>query len=238
MKNEKISVVIAAYNEEPRIGAVLRAIANHPIVDEVIVVNDGSNDNTSDVVKKYHAKLIENEKNLGKTLSVKKGVEASRNDTVMLLDADLVGLDEKSITMLAEPVLNKQVNWTLSLRGNSFRYMKMAGIDWVSGERVLTKELLADPMIWSKPNIGFGLETLMNRSLLKNNRSFISVYLPNVKIINKTSKVGFLKGVSGELKMLGQLLKVAPIYEIIGQFLKMSKLNKKNYARINQNRLV
>lgn len=234
--NKKISVVIAAYNEEPRISAVLKAVSGHPIIDEVIVVNDGSSDDTSGVVKKFDVKLIENEKNMGKTLSVKRGIESAKNDIVMLLDADLKGLDEKSIYELAKPVLEGQVDWTLSLRGNSFPHMKIAKMDWVSGERVVPKAMLNDPLIWSKPRIGFGLETLMNKSLLNNKRTFQSVYLPNLKIVNKAQKIGWIKGIAGEFKMVGQILKVMPMHEIIGQFITMAYLNKKYSKQLEQTR--
>ena len=49
----KVSCIIAAYNEGPRIGAVLDAISNNSLIDEIIVVNDGSKDNTQAVVEQY-----------------------------------------------------------------------------------------------------------------------------------------------------------------------------------------
>lgn len=225
--NKKISVVIAAYNEEPRIATVLGVVENHPLIDEVIVVNDGSKDNTVDVIKKFNVTLIDNEQNMGKTLSVKRGIEAARNEIIMLLDADLKGLDAGTIEKLARPVLDEKVDWTLSLRGNSFSYMKLAGMDWVSGERVITKKLLSDPLIWSMPKVGFGLETLMNKSLLAHKTKFHSVYLPELKITNKAAKVGFIKGWIGEVKMLGQIARVMPLPLVFWQFLTMARLSRK-----------
>ena len=229
--NNKISVVIAAYNEEPRIADVLRIVEKHPLINEVVVVNDGSTDKTSDIVRKFNATLIENEKNMGKTLSVKKGIGAAKNDLIMLLDADLKGLDLESIEKLAKPVLDGQVDWTLSLRGNSFGYMKLLKMDWVSGERVIPKFLLADQIIWSRPDIGFGLETLMNKSLLSKHKIFCSVYLPNVTVTNKAEKIGFIRGWIAEFKMVGQMAKVMPLPKIIGQLIKMSYLNRKYSKR-------
>lgn len=226
----KISVVIAAYNEEPRIAQVLKVVEHHPLIDEVIVVNDGSIDNTSDIVRKFDVKLIENGKNLGKTLSVKKGIEASKNSLIMMLDADLRGLDSFAIEELTKPVINGQVDWTLSVRSNSLPIMKLVKMDWVSGERVIPKKLLADPLIWSRPDIGYGLEALMNKSLISSRSTFISVYLPNVTIANKADKIGFIKGWLADIKMVVQISKVIPFYKFIWQFVKMAYLNRK-YAR-------
>jgi glycosyltransferase involved in cell wall biosynthesis len=228
---KKISVIIAAYNEEPRIAKVLKVVEHHPLIDEVIVVNDGSKDKTSEVVKTFGVTLIENEKNMGKTLSVKRGVEAAKNDLVMLLDADLNGLTQEALSKLAQPVLDKKVDWTLSLRGNSFGIMKMIKMDWVSGERVIPKELLKDPLIWSRSDISYGLETLMNKSLMNQDASFCSVYLPDLIISNKADKIGFWKGWVGEFKMVGQISKVMPLHKVIGQSIKMARLSSK-YRRV------
>ncbi len=230
---QRVSVVIAAYNEASRISRVLSVVEDDPLVDEVIVVDDGSKDKTAEVAKRFDIILLENEKNLGKTLSVKKGIKAAKNEIILLLDADIVGLTTKGVDALVRPVINKQVDWTLSLRGNSFGFMKMLGVDWVSGERAIRKELLSDPFIWSRPEIGFGLETLMNKSFLNRGATFQSIYLPHLKVINKASKVGFIKGWYYELKMVKQISKVLPLHKVIGQFLTMSKLNKKYKKSLN-----
>lgn len=225
---KKISVVMAAYNEEPRIAEVLKIIDHHPLIDEVIVINDGSKDKTSEVAKKYNVTLLENEKNLGKTLTVKRGIEYAKNDLIMLLDADLVGLDSDAITKLAKPVLDGTVDWTISLRKNSAGIMKILKMDWISGERVVPKELLLDPLIWSRPNIGFGLETLMNMSLLQKKKTFCSVYLPDLSIVNKAEKIGNkTRGFIAECKMFGQIFKILPWYKMVAQFVRMAYLNRK-----------
>ena len=222
-----ISVVIAAYNEAPRIANVLKIVEHHPIINEVIVVNDGSKDNTSEIVKNFNVKVIDNEKNMGKTLSVKRGVDASNSDLIMLLDADLKGLTDKSINKLAQPVLDGLVDWTLSLRDNSWGFMRLVRMDWVSGERVVPKDLLLDPLIWSRPDIGFGLETLMNKSLLMKNKTFCSVRLSNVTNTIKSEKIGFFKGWMSDFKMINNISKVIPLHKMIGQFISMAYRNKK-----------
>lgn len=226
-ENKKISVIIAAYNEEPRIARVLSVVERHPLVDEVIVVDDGSTDKTSEIVKRFNVTLIKNKKNMGKTISVKHGLEKSKNEFILFLDADLVGLTKENIDDLAGPVINGQVDWTLSLRGNSGLHMKLFNIDFVSGERVVKRSLLNDPQIWSKPDIGFGLEILMNKSLLERKATFLSVSLPNLKLTTKSGKIGFLRGWYGEIKMIIQIFKVLPLYKVTCQFFRMSYLNKK-----------
>ncbi len=224
---KKISVIIAAYNEEPRIAKVLKVVEHHSLIDEVIVVNDGSADKTSEVVKKFDVTLIENEHNMGKTLSVKRGIETAKNELIMLLDADLNGLTAKTLEKLARPVLDGKVEWTLSLRGNSYGWMRLIKMDWVSGERVIPKKLLEDPLIWSRADISYGLETLMNKSFMNQDAAFCSVYLPELTITNKAEKIGFWKGWLGEFKMIGQISKVMPLYKVVCQFIAMAYLNNK-----------
>jgi glycosyltransferase involved in cell wall biosynthesis len=92
------SIVIPAYNESQRLGVTLEkvlAYVRHQGWDaEVIVVNDGSRDNTADIVRAFASKdpmvrLVENPGNRGKGYSVRNGILSSRGDIVVFSDADL-----------------------------------------------------------------------------------------------------------------------------------------------------
>lgn len=94
----EVSLVIPAYNEEQRLSATLDKIIDylraHQDGFEVIVVDDGSSDATSSIVREYmerypQVSLLSNDKNTGKGFSVKKGVLASRGEYILFSDADL-----------------------------------------------------------------------------------------------------------------------------------------------------
>jgi dolichyl-phosphate beta-glucosyltransferase len=92
------SIVIPAYNESERITAtldkVLAHIAQERWLAEIVVVNDGSRDNTAEIVRRYgrqHAsvRLVENPGNRGKGYSVRNGMMNTNGDILLFTDADL-----------------------------------------------------------------------------------------------------------------------------------------------------
>jgi glycosyltransferase involved in cell wall biosynthesis len=98
MQFPKYSIVIPAYNERDRIPATLRSVVEcirtHQWPAEVVVVNDGSYDDTATVVREFARKapevrLIENPSNYGKGYSVRTGILHALGDIVMFTDADL-----------------------------------------------------------------------------------------------------------------------------------------------------
>jgi dolichyl-phosphate beta-glucosyltransferase len=92
------SIVIPAYNESARIGntlnEVLKCVHRHNWNAEILVVNDGSRDNTAAIVESFAAedpmiRLIQNPGNRGKGFSVRNGMLHASGDIVMFTDADL-----------------------------------------------------------------------------------------------------------------------------------------------------
>ena len=94
----RYSLVIPAYNESPRIGATLDKVLAHIAAEggdtEVIVVDDGSVDNTAEIVRGYQRqnpaiRLLENPGNRGKGYSVRAGMLHATGDVLVFSDADL-----------------------------------------------------------------------------------------------------------------------------------------------------
>ncbi len=222
----KISCIICAYNEAPRIGAVLEAAANHPLIGEIIVVDDGSTDGTAGAVRRFPSvKLIALAKNGGKSAAMAAGVAAASFETILLLDADLRGLKAAHIAALIEPVASGTADITLSLRKNSLGLYRMIGLDFVSGERVLPKALLSESLCNARALPRFGIEVFMNKLIIKNKLRIGVVSWPSVTQARKVEKLGFWRGNLAETRMVLDVLRVIYPIEAIGQTYKMIKLS-------------
>jgi dolichol-phosphate mannosyltransferase len=105
----KISVIIPVYNEESTIAEVIRKVLLVEMEKEIIVVDDGSTDRTSEIVddmKKKNVELItvhHSMVNLGKGLAIRIGLKYVSGDMVIIQDADLE-LDPQEYYQLVEPI--------------------------------------------------------------------------------------------------------------------------------------
>ncbi|MBC7106301.1 MAG: glycosyltransferase family 2 protein, partial [Firmicutes bacterium] len=100
-----LSVVIPAYNEEHRLPATLGSIreyfAGQPFPVEVIVVDDGSADRTSEVCRAYRdVKVLRNDRNCGKGYSVRRGMLEATGEYILFSDADLAAPIAESAKLL------------------------------------------------------------------------------------------------------------------------------------------
>lgn len=91
-----LSIVIPAYNESQRLGRTLERVVEYlqsgNLSYEVLVVDDGSSDNTSEVAERFASggvRVLRQEVNRGKGAVLKVGVLASHGNEVLLMDADL-----------------------------------------------------------------------------------------------------------------------------------------------------
>ena len=85
-------VVVAAYNESPRIAPVIQALLASRQFTRVLVVNDGSTDDTARVAQNSGAQVLNLHPNGGKGAAMLAGLRATGEPVVAFFDADLVGL--------------------------------------------------------------------------------------------------------------------------------------------------
>ena len=221
----KLSCIICAFNEAPRIGAVLAVASVHALLDEVIVVDDGSTDGTSEIVRLFPSvRLISYPRNRGKSCAMSAGIAAATNDVLMFLDADLKGLNADNVTALAEPVLSGRADVSISLRRNSLPIYRAIGIDFVSGERVLRKELLSEALIEMRALPRFGIEVFTNKRIIASSLSIAVVRWAHVTQARKTEKMGWWRGVGAECRMLRDVLQVTYPLAAISQSYHMRSL--------------
>jgi dolichyl-phosphate beta-glucosyltransferase len=106
----KYSIIIPAYNESARLGSTLDRVLNYVFAEqwdaEIIVVNDGSRDNTADLVRQYgkdsaRLRLIENPGNRGKGYSVRNGMLNASGELLLFSDADLSAPIEEAPKLFA-----------------------------------------------------------------------------------------------------------------------------------------
>jgi len=96
----KLTVAIPVYNEKDTIQEVIKRVEQSPVEKEIIIVNDGSDDGTKEVLDS----IKEQRKNMGKGQAIKKGFSLSKGDHVIIQDADLE-YDPDQYPKLLEPLL-------------------------------------------------------------------------------------------------------------------------------------
>src|SRR5690349_14230478 len=99
-----VSAIIPAHNEGQTIAGVIAAMVGHPLIDEIIVVDDGSSDDTAERARAAGATVISLAKNSGKAAAMSRGVNAARNEIIFFADADLIGLTPEIVTRIVTKV--------------------------------------------------------------------------------------------------------------------------------------
>tara|TARA_B100001121_G_scaffold275734_1_gene264402 strand:+ start:1510 stop:2199 length:690 start_codon:yes stop_codon:yes gene_type:complete len=188
----KVSIVIPCYNEETTIKKIIDKINTQSNLDkEIIVVDDFSQDKTREILqrdlKDKIQKIILNDKNYGKGYSIKKGIEKTSGDCILIQDADLE-YDPSDYNKLLRPVINNEAdvvygsrfigtserrvlyfwhtvgNKFLTLLSNMFSNLNLT--DMEVGYKVFRSEVLKD--IELKEN-RFGFEPEVTAKIAKKN---------------------------------------------------------------------
>lgn len=159
-KKIQVSVVVPAYNEEKTVGQMMADLLKCPTAEEIIVVNDGSTDQTEKILRSFgrQINLLTYSRNRGKAYALYRGIKAASGEVVIFLDADLTFLRDEHLRKLAQPILARKTNYTLGMiesnKLNKFWFR-------ITGQRAYLKEPLR-PYLEQIKNSRFGIEVFLN----------------------------------------------------------------------------
>ncbi len=126
---KSVSVVIPAYNEEANIRKTIKAVKMVKDVEQIIVVDDGSTDNTADYAQQEDVELIKINNNLGKGKALNLGCFQCNKELIALIDADLCE-SAGELSKLIEPVANGEADMAIAAFPKA---KKKGGIGLVKG---------------------------------------------------------------------------------------------------------
>jgi glycosyltransferase involved in cell wall biosynthesis len=141
----KVTVIIPAYNEANRIKSTIDALKNLESINEIIVIDDGSTDETFDIAKSTGINVFKTPKNAGKGEALNFGIKKAAGDIIVLLDADL-GESAKEASKLIVPLISKETDVTIAKfpkakRKGGFGFVKRLsrfGVKHLTGQIVET----------------------------------------------------------------------------------------------------
>lgn len=132
---DKISIIIPVYNEAKTVEEAIKKVETVNIDKEIIAVDDGSTDDSSDVLSgiasEGRIKLIKHDKNSGKGAAIKTGLKAASGDIVIVQDADLE-TDPQDYYELIKPIINGETKAVFGYRIAK----KPSSIYWWGGKLV------------------------------------------------------------------------------------------------------
>lgn len=202
----RVATVIPAFNEEKNLPQVLNAIKDCRDLTEVIVVNDGSSDRTSEVAKEFGCKVIDLPSNLGKGAAVMAGVKITDAPYIMLLDADLIGLRPDHIRSLLEPIEQGRAEMTIGIfkSGRTLTNLSQRLTPFLNGQRVIKRDIFQKLPVLDVSR--YGVDLILSRYAKKIGLKVARVELEEITQVMKEEKLGFVPGLIARLKMYWEVL--------------------------------
>jgi len=166
----KASIIICTYNEEKTIADVVMACCKLNPDSEIIVVDDGSTDNTENILDESSPKYSisyerlqkkKKKKNRGKSWAMVQGVEMSTNEIILFFDADVLNIKKEHFDELLKPIIDNTADMVLGQPSEALLDYRLNPFKSLTGERALLKKDII-PILNEVRDIRFGIETFLN----------------------------------------------------------------------------
>ncbi len=209
-----IPAVVAAFNEEARVGNVVRVLLASGLFSPVLVVDDGSKDKTSEAARAAGAQVLTLKKNGGKAQAMRAGYKAAGSKDTAFFDADLNGLTVDHCAALVAGY-NAGYDQTCGLRDyNGLTNPLQVFTAIITGERIVRAWVL-ERVPWDCWE-GFNIETGINLTCDKFKGKTCVFLLPGLNHTWKESKRGILAGFRSNRKMFRGIRAAKKAYAATG----------------------
>ncbi len=216
-----ITCIIPFFNERDRILKVLEEVIKIKSIDQLLLVDDGSTDDTVEQIKQHYPniEILHNKKNLGKAESIHTCVKHAKGKYILLLDADLKGLKHQEIEKGID-VMRKNTDFDMIIfkRINPPFLVRMSrGAILISGQRIIKKEDLLQALHTYRPQ-GYEIEFALNQYMMDKQKQ--AYWMPiSASNTGSTKKLEFSKGMQKILYMHIEILKYLGLSKTIKQVL-------------------
>lgn len=209
MSKKKVVALVPAFNEATRISPVLEVITSSSLVDETIVIDDGSRDKTSQEAGHFPVRVLRWNENKGKGAALQWGIkEAPEADFYLFLDADLLNFKAVHIEQLLAPLSgDRPSHMTIGVfRAGRNERVNLAQhyFSILNGQRALRRDFadILPDLSWSR----FGVEILLTKYAKLAGKVVSYPELEGISHVTKEEKLGFWGGVNYRLQMYKECL--------------------------------
>ncbi|HEY8021428.1 MAG TPA: glycosyltransferase family 2 protein [Thermoanaerobaculia bacterium] len=197
----RVAAIVPAYNEQETLAEVLSVLKATPLLDELIVVSDGSTDETVAIARGMKVKTIHLRRNQGKAAAMAMGVAHTEAEILVFVDGDILNLTEAMLERLVRPVLDgvSDMNVGIRNRGRLLNAFHRTFGPLLSGIRCLRREVFE--AVPEEQIAGFAIETGLNWSCRQLGLRTTTTVFFHLKHLVKEKKRGFRRGSRARVEM-------------------------------------